>query len=102
MQRTAAGPRLYRVLKTLDAAYRRVHRHPVFHLLVKNGQKIGILVAVTIPIVIVAGIAYDRTHTQYYLLTGMHGATEAEIGHQCGDKLNELTQLEQLIQLNRE
>ena len=100
MQRTAAGPRLYRVLKTLDAAYRRVHRHPVFHLLVKNGQKIGILVAVTIPVVIVAGIAYNRTHTQYYLLTGPHGSTETEIGPQITNTLNEPTQLEQWLQLN--
>lgn len=100
MQRTATAPRLYRILKTLDSAYRRVHRHPVFHLLVKNGQKIGILVAVTIPIVIVAGIAYDRTHTQYYLLTGPHGATETEIGPQIADTLNEPTQLEQWLQLN--
>ena len=100
MQGASSGPRLYRFLKTLDAAYRRLHRHPVFHRLVKNGQKIGILVAVTIPIVVVAGVAYNRTHIQYFLLTGPHGATATEVGPQIANTLNEPTPFERWFHLN--
>lgn len=100
MQRTSSGPRLYRVLKALDAAYRRVHRHPVFHTVVENGKRTGILVVLAIPILVAIGIVYKRTHTQYSLLTGPHGSTETEIGPLMADALNEPTFLERWLRLN--
>jgi hypothetical protein len=63
MGSSSSGPRLYRVLKTLDAAYCRVHRHPVFHIVVENSKRIGIVLALAIPLLVVTGIAYKRAHS---------------------------------------
>lgn len=100
MWRASSGPRLYRTLKALDAAYRRVHRHPVFHIVVENSKRTGILVALAIPILVAIGIVYKRVHTQYSLLTGPHGSTETEIGPLIANALNEPTQLERWLHLN--
>jgi TRAP transporter TAXI family solute receptor len=97
IQRTSYAPRLYRALKALDAAYRMVHRHPVFHIFIRSGKKTGILVILTIPILVVALVAYNRAHTRYLLLTGPHGATETEIGPQIADVLNEPTRVERWL-----
>jgi TRAP-type uncharacterized transport system substrate-binding protein len=98
--RTASTTRLYRALKTLDGAYRRVHRHPFFHAFVRNGRKLGIVVALAIPLLALVLIAYTRTHTQHYLLTGPPGATAAEIGPELAAALNEPTWLERWFHLN--
>lgn len=93
------APRLYRVLKALDAAYRRVHRHPIFHYLVRNGRKTVILVAMGLPLLATAGFLYERTHTQFVLLTGPHGATSTQVGAQIADALNEPTGIEEWLHL---
>ncbi len=98
--RTSSTTWLYHTLETLDAAYRRVHRHPLFYAIVSYGRKFGIVVAVAIPLLAVVFIAYTRTHTQYYLLTGPHGATAAEIGPPLAAALNEPTWIERWFHLN--
>jgi TRAP transporter TAXI family solute receptor len=100
MQTDSSGPRLYRALKALDAGYRRVHRHPVFHIVIDSGKRSGFLVALAIPILVALVIVYSRTQTQYYLLTGPHGSTETEIGPQIANALNEPVQLERWLHLN--
>jgi TRAP-type uncharacterized transport system substrate-binding protein len=78
----------------LDGAYRRVHRHRVFHFFVKHSNQTGILVAVAIPMLVAALLVYHRATMQYLLLTGPHGATAAEIGPKIAGSLNEPTLLE--------
>lgn len=98
--KTSNMSRLYGVLKALDAAYRRVNRHPLFHALVSTSRKFGIVYILAIPLLALVWLAYARTHTQYYLLTGPHGATAAHIGPKIADALNEPIWLERWLHLN--
>jgi TRAP transporter TAXI family solute receptor len=97
---TSTTTSLYRAMKRLDAAYRRLHRHPIVHAIGRAGSTVGIGVTVAIPLLAVVVFAYDRTHTDYSLLTGPHGATAAEIGPLLARALNEPTWIERWLHLN--
>jgi TRAP transporter TAXI family solute receptor len=99
-RKTSAAPRLYRILKALDAASRRVHRHPLLHIVIDSSKRTGILVALAIPILVALVVTYKRTHTEYHLLTGPHGSTATEIGPLIANALNEPTDLERWLHLN--
>ncbi|MDQ6735454.1 MAG: hypothetical protein M3Z35_15280 [Nitrospirota bacterium] len=81
-------------------AYRRVHRHPLFHALVVHNKFWLLVLLVGIPCLGVGLLVFERTHTNYYLLTGPPGGTTALLGGEFTEVLNKPVKLERILHLN--
>lgn len=95
---------LYRTIRSLDRAYRMVHRHPIFHALVPTNKSLALIVLILIPSLALSLYLVGQTHTKYYLLTGPHVSTASLVGPQFAEVLNKTTRLERwfLVDLIRE
>lgn len=91
---------IYRIVRALDRAYRRVHRHPVFHAVVLSNKSYALIFLIIIPLLVLSLYVVKQTHTMHYLLTGPHGSTAALLGPQFAEVLNKPVALEQWLHLN--
>jgi TRAP-type uncharacterized transport system substrate-binding protein len=92
------GPKhtvLFRVVRLLDRAYRKVHRHPVFHALVPSKRSLALFFLILVPLVALNVYIVKRTQTPRLFLTGPHASTASLLGPSFVEVLNSAAGLKQ-------
>ena len=97
---TLNGPKptlLFRTVKLLDRAYRKVHRHPIFHALVPTKRSLALFFLLLVPLIALNIYIIKRTYTPRVFLTGPHASTASVLGPAFVEVLNSATGLKQWL-----
>lgn len=91
-------PRWYQAFRPIDRSCRkrRLARH---HVRITTGWGYTVVLLI-VPLIFFIGLAIQRTHTTYYLLTGPEGSSREVVGELTAEVLNQATPLERFLHLN--
>ena len=93
-------PASYRVLRRIDALYRRIRKSRVARCIVRSRRWLSAVLFLIIPLLYVSIYLFHRTHMVYYLYTGPRGGTHEILGPALAEALNKPDQLEEFLHLN--